>query len=56
MARILVCDDSDFMRQTIVGILQKGGHEVAGEAKSEHEARRKDSRSLSRISSLWIYL
>jgi len=32
MAKALVVDDAAFMRMVLRGILQKGGHEVAGEA------------------------
>jgi two-component system chemotaxis response regulator CheY len=32
MARVLVCDDSSFMRDTISNILIEGGHEVVGMA------------------------
>lgn len=32
MARILVCDDSAFMRKTITDALRKDGHEIVGEA------------------------
>ncbi len=38
MAKILICDDSDFMRQTIKDILESGKHEVIGEAKDGDEA------------------
>ena len=38
MARILVCDDSDFMRDSIREMLKEGKHEVVGEAKNGDEA------------------
>lgn len=38
MARILVCDDSDFMRGVIVETLESGGHEIVGEACDGREA------------------
>lgn len=34
MARILVVDDAKFMRMTLTNILQKGQHEVVGEAEN----------------------
>jgi two-component system chemotaxis response regulator CheY len=41
MARILICDDSDFIRSTIREMLTAGGHEVVGEAKNGDEAAEK---------------
>ncbi|MFH1791457.1 MAG: response regulator [Candidatus Omnitrophota bacterium] len=38
MARILVCDDSPFMRVTIREMLEKGGHDVVAEATDGVEA------------------
>ncbi|MDP6686174.1 MAG: response regulator [Candidatus Omnitrophota bacterium] len=38
MARILISDDSDFMRETIKGILSEAKHEILGEAKNGDEA------------------
>jgi two-component system chemotaxis response regulator CheY len=38
MARILVVDDTAFMRQVIAGILVSAGHEVVGEAQNGTEA------------------
>lgn len=32
MARVLVCDDSKYMRSTIIQLLEQMGHEVIGEA------------------------
>lgn len=32
MARILLCDDATFVRQTMLRILEHAGHEVVGEA------------------------
>ena len=32
MAKILICDDAEFMRKTIRETLEAAGHEVAGEA------------------------
>ncbi len=32
MARILIVDDAKFMRMTLTNILQKGNHQVVGEA------------------------
>ncbi|WP_017753855.1 response regulator [Calidifontibacillus oryziterrae] len=34
MAKILIVDDAKFMRMTLTNILQKGGHEVVGEAEN----------------------
>ncbi|CAI6074899.1 response regulator [Cohnella sp. JJ-181] len=34
MARVLVVDDAAFMRMMLKSILQKGGHEVVGEAEN----------------------
>lgn len=34
MARILIVDDAKFMRMTLTNILQKGNHEVIGEAEN----------------------
>lgn len=34
MARILIVDDAAFMRMMLKNILQKGGHEVVGEAEN----------------------
>lgn len=38
MARILVCDDSDFMRKTITEALENDDHEIIGEAADGKEA------------------
>jgi len=38
MARVLVADDASFMRLVMKNILQKGGHEVVGEASNGVEA------------------
>jgi len=38
MARVLVVDDAAFMRMMLKGILQKGGHEVVGEAEDGQKA------------------
>jgi two-component system chemotaxis response regulator CheY len=38
MARILIVDDAKFMRMTLSAILQKGNHEVVGEAENGKEA------------------
>jgi two-component system chemotaxis response regulator CheY len=38
MARILVVDDTAFMRQVIAGILVSAGHEVVGEAQDGADA------------------
>ncbi|KJS82309.1 MAG: chemotaxis protein CheY [Peptococcaceae bacterium BICA1-8] len=38
MARILICDDSLFMRYVLRKILENGGHEVIGEAENGLEA------------------
>jgi two-component system chemotaxis response regulator CheY len=38
MARILVVDDSMFMRTTIARLITEGGHEVIGEAQNGVEA------------------
>lgn len=38
MARILVVDDTQFMRAVIGGILASAGHEVVGEARTGAEA------------------
>ncbi len=32
MAKVLVCDDSKYMRSTIIQLLEQMGHEVIGEA------------------------
>jgi len=37
MAKILVCDDSDFMRNKIAEVLKEDGHEIVGEAKDGKE-------------------
>ena len=37
MARILVCDDAAFMRQTLIRILHAAGHEVVAEATNGQE-------------------
>ncbi|HHY73370.1 MAG TPA: response regulator [Bacillus bacterium] len=34
MARILIVDDAKFMRMTLTNILQKGNHDVVGEAEN----------------------
>ena len=38
MARILICDDSVFMRMTIQETLKSAGHEIVGEAEGPDEA------------------
>ncbi|MBM6618336.1 response regulator [Bacillus suaedaesalsae] len=38
MARILIVDDAKFMRMTLSTILEKGNHEVVGEAENGKEA------------------
>jgi two-component system chemotaxis response regulator CheY len=38
MARILIVDDAKFMRLTLTTILQKGNHEVVGEAENGKQA------------------
>jgi len=38
LARILICDDSLFMRYVLRKILENGGHEVIGEAENGLEA------------------
>lgn len=38
MSKILVVDDAAFMRMMLKGILQKGGHEVVGEAENGKDA------------------
>ncbi len=38
MARILIVDDSKFMRMTLSKILQEGKHEVVGEAENGKQA------------------
>jgi two-component system chemotaxis response regulator CheY len=38
MARVLVVDDALFMRKVVSDALNKGGHEVIGEAANGHEA------------------
>ena len=38
MAKILIVDDAKFMRMTLTNILQKGNHEVVGEAANGKEA------------------
>jgi two-component system, chemotaxis family, chemotaxis protein CheY len=38
MARILIVDDTRFMRETLTGIIQKANHEVVGEAENGLEA------------------
>jgi len=34
LARILICDDTLFMRHVLRNIIEKGGHEVVGEAEN----------------------
>src|SRR5690554_1523906 len=41
MARILVVDDSLFMRKMLKGIIEKAGHKVIGEACDGNEAMEK---------------
>lgn len=41
MAKILVVDDSVFMRKMLKGIIEKGGHTVIGEACNGNDAIRK---------------
>lgn len=41
MARILICDDTLFMRYMLKNILEKGGYIVAGEARNGLEAIKK---------------
>lgn len=38
MARILIVDDAKFMRMTLTNILQKGNHDVVGEADNGRNA------------------
>ena len=38
MARVLVVDDAVFMRKVVSDALNKGGHEVIGEAANGQEA------------------
>lgn len=38
MAKVLVVDDAKFMRMTLTNILQKGNHDVIGEAENGQEA------------------
>lgn len=38
MSRILVVDDSSFMRKRIVEVLSKGGHDVIGQAENGEQA------------------
>ena len=38
MAKILLCDDAEFMRRMLKDILTKQGHEIVGEAKNGREA------------------
>jgi len=38
MARILIADDSQFMRNILKNIIQKAGHEIVGEASNGREA------------------
>jgi len=38
MAKILVVDDSKFMRLTLKNMLEKAGHQVIGEAENDTEA------------------
>ncbi|MFD1735921.1 response regulator [Bacillus salitolerans] len=38
MARILIVDDAKFMRVTLSNILQKGDHEIVGEAENGTQA------------------
>lgn len=38
MAKILICDDTAFMRKTLSTILKEGEHEVVGEAGDGREA------------------
>lgn len=38
MAKILICDDTAFMRKTLSTILKEGKHEVVGEASDGREA------------------
>ena len=45
MAKILVVDDSRFMRKMLKGIIEKGGHTVIGEACNGNDAIRKYVRS-----------
>ncbi|MBD2847875.1 response regulator [Paenibacillus sp. IB182496] len=40
MAKIMIVDDAAFMRMTLRGILEKGGHEVACEGANGEEAVR----------------
>ena len=41
MAKILVCDDSQYIRSLIVQLLQEMGHEVVGEAADGEEVIKK---------------
>jgi len=38
MARVLIADDSQFMRNILKNIIQKAGHEIVGEASNGREA------------------
>ena len=38
MARILICDDAEFMRMTIRDALESAGHQIVGEAKDGTDA------------------
>lgn len=38
MARVLIVDDAKFMRMTLTNILQKGNHQVVGEADNGRNA------------------
>jgi two-component system, chemotaxis family, chemotaxis protein CheY len=40
MARILIVDDTKFMRETLTGIIQKANHDVVGEGENGLEAIR----------------
>lgn len=41
MAKILVCDDSEFSRKQIIDILKEDNHEIAGEASNGSQAYEK---------------
>ena len=40
MAKVLICDDSAFMRMMLRKILQDNGHEIIGEGSDGEEAVR----------------
>jgi two-component system chemotaxis response regulator CheY len=54
MARVLVVDDSAFMRNVVGSVLRSGGHEVIGEASDGHEAARQYARLTPELTTLDI--